>query len=95
MLFKSTRDWKTLLTPEDERRLNEVIERAAKHRGAYFNAEEVKVAQIWCALLEARKENAQLEARIKRLEYLLGGVLSRNKRLADARGDLLESLGKF
>lgn len=95
MLFKSAKDWKTLLAPEDEKALNAIIGRAARHRGAYFNAEEIKNAQLWCALLEVHKQSAALEARIKRLEYLLGGLFSRNRKLGEAKRDLLDSVGRF
>lgn len=95
MFLKSEKNWKSFLTPEDERKMAELLERVAKYRGAYFNSEDVKTAQLWCALLEASKQNAALEARIKRLEYLIGGILSRSKRLDDARDALLDSIGKF
>ena len=89
MLFKATKNWKELLSIDDEEVLNELLKKAAKHRGAYKNADDVKIAQLWCASLELKKENVALNKRLKRIEYLLEGLFERNRK--DERA-LLESL---
>lgn len=97
MLTKTEKNWKNFLRPEDEAKLNAILENAAHHRGAYFNADEVKMAQIWCALLESEKRNDDLQNRLKRIEFLLDGLLARYRRLraAECKEPLTESLDKF
>lgn len=95
MLIKTERNWKALLTPEDEQRINGIIEQIKKHRVAYLSADDVKLAQLWCALLEARKENIVLDTRLKRIEYVLNGLLNRARTADSSANKLLESLGKF
>jgi len=95
MLLKTENNWKALLTPEDEQRLNGLLEQIKKHRAAYLSADEVKLAQLWCALLEVQKENSTIEARLKRIEYMLNGMLVRARVVDRSANKLLESLGKF
>lgn len=83
-----------MLTPEDEQKLNSILEQIKKHRTAYLAAGDVKLAQLWCALLEAKKENALLDARLKRLEASFDSTVARASRDRPANR-LLESLGKF
>ncbi|MBI2583465.1 MAG: hypothetical protein HYW25_02260 [Candidatus Aenigmarchaeota archaeon] len=97
MLTKTEKNWKGFLKPEDEARLNAYLENVAQHRGAYFNADEVKIAQLWCALLESEKRSDRIEERLKRMEFLLEGFLSRYRRLRaeECKEPLTESLEKF
>lgn len=92
MMFKATKNWKEFLAIDDEEVLNELLKKAAKHRGAYKNADDVKVAQLWCAVLELKKENTNLNKRLKRIEYLLEGMFERNRQEERA---LIESLKKL
>lgn len=94
-MLKTERNWKGLLTPEDEQRLNGILEQIKKHRAAYLSADDVKMAQLWCALLEAKKESAALDARLKRLEFVLNGMFARAQTVERSAGKLLESLEKF
>jgi hypothetical protein len=95
MLLKTERNWKALLSPEDEQRLNGILEQIKKHRAAYLTADDVKFAQLWCALLEACRQNAALDARLKRLEFVLSGIATRAQILDKSADKLLESLGRF
>lgn len=95
MLLKTEKNWKALLTPEDEQRLNGILEQIKKHRAAYLTADDVKLAQLWCALLEIQKQNVSLDARLKHLEFVLGGVSARAQTLDKSANKLLESLGRF
>jgi hypothetical protein len=83
MLLRSEKNWKSLLTPQDEERLNGLLERTKQYRGAYMNAEDVKLAQMWCTMLQIEKENSALEARVRRLEWMLNGMLGRAKMIQD------------
>jgi len=55
------KDWKECLSPEDQSKLAEIFEMAKKQKCAYLCADDVKVAQLWCALLEMKKELDQLK----------------------------------
>ncbi|MBI3190077.1 hypothetical protein HYZ41_00060 [archaeon] len=95
MLFKVSDDWKQLLSQEDEAKLNEILNRASKYRGAYKNAHNVKIAQLWTAILELRKENNALLNRLKKTEFVIDGVRDRIRAQDSAERELLESLEKF
>ena len=97
MLTKTEKNWKNFLRPEDEARLNALLEHVAQHRGAYFNSDEVKTAQVWCALLESEKRNEELEKRLRRIEFILGGLVSRHRKLLEEECEdpLMKSLEKF
>lgn len=95
MLFTSTKDWKQYLTAEDEERLNEILRKVSKYRGAYKNSDEIKIAQLWCTILDLRKENAFLHKKIDRLEDLLEGMFSKIRKEERDKMTLKESLEKF
>ena len=56
MIFDEERDWKECLSEEDQQVLAGLFEKARKHKCAYCGAEDVKVAQLWCAILEMKKD---------------------------------------
>ena len=95
MLFKVSDDWKQLLSPEDEARLNGILKRVAKHRGAYKNAHDIKNAQLWAAILELRKENQALLNRLKKTEFIMDGLKERVRKQQESELELIESLEKF
>ncbi len=92
MLFKSTKDWKQCFSPEDEEKLNEVLKKAAKHRCAYKLAEDVKVAQLWAAVLELYKHDLLLQKRIEELEELINLLYKFMKERHEVRDELLKKL---
>ncbi|MEM5836670.1 MAG: hypothetical protein QW451_00330 [Candidatus Aenigmatarchaeota archaeon] len=55
------RDWKELLAEEDKEIIAQLLDVTRKHKGAFMEAEDVKVAQLWCALIEMRKQMIELE----------------------------------
>ncbi len=95
MLFKVSDDWKQLLSPEDEAKLNEILKRVAKYRGAYKNSHDIKNAQLWAAVLELRKENQALLNRLKKTEFILEGVKERVRKQDTEERELIESLENF
>ena len=94
MLFKIVDDWKQMLPPDDEKRINSMLRDVTKHRPAYRSSKDVKTAQLWCALLEMRKENQVLLKKVKRLEYVFDGLAERMKQDGEEK-DIIESLEKF
>ena len=95
MLFKSSKNWKSYLSPKDEERLNEILLEVAKYRGAYKNADEVKIAQLWCAILELKKQLALIYAKTKRLEEFFDALKRKFEEEEKGKRELVESLEKF
>jgi len=56
------KDWKDLLAEDAQEILAELIEKSKRHKCAYCQAEDVKVAQLWSALVELKKEFNEIEA---------------------------------
>jgi len=73
MLFGEDRDWKELMCEKAQAELAELIERAKKHRCAYMQADDVKVAQVWAALTEVSRQLKDIECRIARSECINKG----------------------
>ena len=92
MFFRNEKNWKGFLSLSDEEEMNRILERTAKYRPAYKNAEDVKMAQLWCALLEMRKDTLNLNKRLERIEFILQGMFDREEK---KRQELLDSLRKF
>ncbi|MBI2075626.1 MAG: hypothetical protein HYT72_00065 [Candidatus Aenigmarchaeota archaeon] len=95
MLFSPSKDWKQYLTADDEKRMNEVLNKIAKHKGAYRSADDIKISQLWCAVLELAKENAALQKRVQSLEDLLEGMFEKVRKQERERIELTKSLEKF
>jgi flagellar biosynthesis chaperone FliJ len=70
MLFGEEKDWKELLEEESKTELADIIEKARKHRAAYMQADDVKVAQLWAALTEISKQIKNLECRLTKSECI-------------------------
>jgi len=49
-------DWKEFLSPEAQKTLSDLLNAAKRHKGAYMQAEDVKVAQLWAALVEMKSQ---------------------------------------
>jgi hypothetical protein len=95
MLFDTARDWKQFLSIEDEEKLNQLLKQVAKYRGAYKNADEIKFAQLWCAILELRKENEALRRKVVFFEEIVNTAFEKLKKHDRERLELLDSLEKF
>ncbi|MGC9058877.1 MAG: hypothetical protein ACP5H3_00505 [Candidatus Aenigmatarchaeota archaeon] len=61
-------DWKNLLDDKTKEELKELIERAAKHRYAYSQADDVRIAQIWAALTEIAKDLKEIKEKLGKVE---------------------------
>ncbi len=94
MLFNQ-KDWKENLPEEDEKKLNELLKSVAKYRQAYSAASDIKSAQLWCAVLELKKESTGMEKRIARIEELLENILSLAKLKYEEKKRLEDSLETF
>ena len=85
------KEWKALLGSQDEEKLNALIRDIIKYREAYSKADNVKMAQLWCALLDMKKQQEQIDTRLARLEdvFRLAGERVRETQAVK------ESLDKF
>lgn len=61
MKFFERDDWKNYLTEENKEVLRELLNVTKKYKGAYFQANEPRIAQLWSALIEIKKELNQLK----------------------------------
>lgn len=95
VFFNQQKDWKQFLSIDDENKLNDVLRKVAKYRGAYRNASDIKTAQLWCTLLELRKENLLLQQRLERIEDILNGMFDKIRRQEAEKDKLIESLKRF
>jgi hypothetical protein len=67
MVFNDEKDWKEFLSKDAQQILAELLERAKDHQGAYMQAEDVKIAQLWAALIEIKKDMACYEQLIEKV----------------------------
>ena len=95
MFFSPKKDWKQYLSADSEERLNEILRKVAKHRGAYRNADDVKIAQLWCAVLELQRENLLLQKKLTRIEDVFDAMFEKARKQEREREELAKSLEKF
>ncbi len=74
MIFGEEKDWKEFLHPETQTELGDLIEKTKQHRSAYMQADDVKVAQVWCALAEFSLEMKKMGEVVERLETAMKGI---------------------
>lgn len=67
-MFDEETDWKEFLSTEEQVELAELIEKTKKYKGAYIQAEDVKVAQVWCTLIKMSKRLKETQGRLEKLE---------------------------
>jgi hypothetical protein len=60
--------WKDYLTDESRETLEGLLAAARKHRGAYEQADDKKVALLWSALVEIKKELEEMKIHTGKLE---------------------------
>ena len=61
-------DWKCCLAPEDQEVIADLLENTKWKKGAFMQADDVKVAQVWCALVDMKKEIIKLRAAVEKTE---------------------------
>jgi len=62
------KDWKNLLDDRTKEELKELIDRVAKYRYAYSQADDVRVAQLWVALAEIAKDLKEVKEKLGKVE---------------------------
>ena len=99
MLFGEEKDWKELLCGNAQVELAELIERAKQHKCGYMQADDVKIAQLWCALVEVSRQLKAMEERLERSEVALKGIaemgeIAKRQALREKVSDLLKAKNK-
>ena len=95
MLFKVQDDWKRSLNAQDEARLNDILKSVAKYRAAYRTAHDVKIAQLWSAVLEVEKEKQDLIKRVNRIEAVFKAIADKMNEEETTKEQLKDSLEKY
>jgi len=90
--FGKKTDWKENLSIEAEQELNQLLEKVKKHRCAYRSAENVQIAQLWCALIEVMRAIKEIDGRLSRIEKILDKVF---RTYEEDKDKLLRSLLRF
>ena len=88
-------EWKNLLTDESREVLEGLLYLTKRHKGAYTQAEDVKISQLWTALIEMKKqldETRELVGKLKEPWIAIVSVGEAEKRKVIERmvGDLIK-----
>lgn len=60
-------DWKELLPRKEQEILAELLDTTRDYRASYMQADDVKVAQLWTALIELKKECHEMKDMVEKL----------------------------
>ena len=60
-------DWKDMLPRKDQELLAELLDSTRDYRAAYMQADDVKVAQLWTALIEFKKECHEMKEMMEKV----------------------------
>lgn len=74
-MFGKEKDWKEFLYEDTQVEIADLLERAKKHRAAYMRADDVKVAQLWCALAEVLKQVKNMDDRLQKMETAIQALV--------------------
>jgi hypothetical protein len=68
MFNRENEDWKNYLNDEDKKILAEILTSTRKYSCAYSKADDVKVAQLWTALIEIKKDLNEIKNVLGKVE---------------------------
>jgi hypothetical protein len=60
-------DWKNHLNDDAKETLSMILDKAKKHQGAYMQADDVKIAQVWAAIVEMKQEVDEMKVLLEKL----------------------------
>ncbi|MBI2547459.1 MAG: hypothetical protein HYW23_03365 [Candidatus Aenigmarchaeota archaeon] len=75
-LIKKKADWKDNLNDEDKPVMNQIIDSTKKHRYAYTSADDPKIAQLWTAIIELKKEMNKTQDMLGKLKEPWSAIVS-------------------
>jgi hypothetical protein len=95
VLFGEDKDWKELMSEDAQVELADLIEKTKKHRSAYMQADDVKVAQVWSALTEVSKQLKGIEGRLAKVESIMKsfaevGEIAKRETLRERMSDMFK-----
>lgn len=76
MLFGEKEDWKGMLTDDAQEVLSRIFDMAKKHKAAYIQSDDVKIAQLWSALIELKKDIDSVKEALGKVEEPWRAVIS-------------------
>jgi len=76
MIFGNSEDWKEELSDEAKQTLSKLFEMTRKYKYAYTQADDVKVAQLWSALVEMQKEIDSLNETLGKVQEPFNAIIS-------------------
>lgn len=77
MVFENNEeDWKCCLPPEEQEIIADMLEKTKWKKGAFMRAEDVKVAQLWCVLIDLKKEINELKRMTEKVEAPFRDIVS-------------------
>ena len=68
-------DWKEYLSEEAKSILSRLFTKTQKYRGAYREADDVKIAQLWAALVEIQKEIDEVKEMLGKVEQPFKAII--------------------
>ncbi|GEM_PF-953811 len=75
-IFAQKRDWKNFLSNDAREILANVFDLTNKHRGAYLNADKKELAQLWCAIIELKKDLDEIKRILGKIEEPFKAIIS-------------------
>lgn len=77
-MFGKTEDWKEMLAFDDKNVLANLIEMGKRHKIAYMHDDEkVLTAQLWCALIEMKKEIDSMKGKLANANVLSDVIIEK------------------
>lgn len=74
-MFGKGKDWKDNLSDEAQSILADLLESTKKHRVGYSSADDIKIAQLWSALIEIKKQLEENYALLKKVEMPFRAII--------------------
>jgi len=68
MFNNKIEDWKDCLREDEKETLQKLLDGTKKFKCAFSKADDVKVAQLWCALLEIKREIDEIKGMLAKVE---------------------------
>jgi hypothetical protein len=76
LVFRRKEDWKEFLSDDAKKTLSDLFDSAKKHKGAYLNSSDVKVAQLWSAMVELKKDIDEFKKVLGKMQEPLKTIVS-------------------
>ncbi len=75
-MFGDSEDWKEELSDEAKQILGKLFDATRKYKYAYTQADDVKVAQLWTAIIEMQKEIDKLNETLGKVQEPFKAIIA-------------------